>query len=119
MLSILGLPWPLLAVSLLVGACSQTPPAPPTAPGDATIEGVVVSLNTLPMTYDGSAILTLRTDAGERTVQIPARMNMCDAVGLDVALAAEPGQRLRVTGALQGSGAVVPCRSSAHVICRL
>ena len=109
----------LLALSLLVAACSQTPPAPPTAPGDETVEGVVLSIDGEPMTYDGNAVIRLRTADGERTVEIPARTNLCEAVGLDVALSSEPGQRLRVTGARQADGVIVPCASADHVVSRL
>ena len=109
----------LLALSLLVAACSQTPPASPTAPGDETIEGVVLSIDGEPMTYDGNAVLLLRTADGERRVEIPARTNLCEAVGLDVALGSEPGQRLRVTGARQADGAVVPCASATHAVVRV
>ena len=99
---------------LLVAACSSTPPAPA---GTTTVAGEVLSVDLEPMTYDGSAVIMLRTEAGEQRVEIPARTNLCQADGLDIALAAQPGDRLTVTGEQTG-GALVPCADPSHAVRR-
>ena len=86
-------------------------------PSEATVSGEVLSVDLEPMTYDGSAVIMLRTEAGEQRVEIPARTNLCQADGLDIALAAQPGDRLTVTGEQTG-GALVPCADSSHAVRR-
>ena len=82
-----------------------------------TVSGEVVSVDLGPMAADGNAVLVLRTAAGERRVEIPARTNLCRADGLDIALEARPGERLTVTGREVG-GAVVPCADPGHGVRR-
>lgn len=105
-------------LSLVLAACSA-PAGTPVAEGDVRVSGEVVAVDLEPMAYDGNAVLRLATDAGERRVEIPARTNLCDADGLDIALAARPGERLTVVGTESApGGAIVPCRSSSHLVRR-
>lgn len=117
-----------LLLALVLAACTTPPVAespavdalPEAPPGDdVTVAGEVVSVDLEPLAYDGNAVLVLRTDAGERRVEIPARTNLCQADGLGEALDARPGERLTVVGAEPSpGGAIVPCSSAAHRVRR-
>lgn len=102
----------LLTATLLAG-CAHAPAA------GGAIEGRVVSIDTAPWAYDGSG--TLVVDAGTRTLRValPARWNLCKGHGLDSAGTLKPGDRVRVTGAVDADGNVDACTDASAGITRL
>lgn len=109
---------PCLAVlAATLGGCASAPSPSPiaTAPG-ATLEGVIISIDTSPWAYDGNAVIAVDTAAtGRASVELPARWNLCQAAPVDVAALA-PGMRVRVTGTADGEGALVVCQDRAHEV---
>lgn len=86
----------------------------------ATIDGVVMSYDRDPWMVDGDGIMVVDSSAhGRVTVLVPARINLCQARGMDVATSAEPGDRLRVTGEVVGHARISACRSTEHEVARL
>ncbi|MEL6616720.1 MAG: hypothetical protein AAFQ43_13340, partial [Bacteroidota bacterium] len=71
------------------------------------------------LAYDGDAVIEMETDGGEAvTVRVPARMNLCDARGLDLVDDLVPGHRIRVVGERDPDGAIRPCVDASHEIAR-
>ncbi|PAP75318.1 hypothetical protein [Rubrivirga marina] len=122
----------LLALMLLVGCASRTPPpdppvdesAPPAEadeapPSDATrLAGTVLSVDLSPMAADGDARIEVETDRGPRqTIFVAARMNLCEAAGLSLVSDLAPGDRVRVVGdAVEGG--IRPCAGADHLLAR-
>ena len=103
-----------LAACVSLAACTTTPAAPRWTVGQqATVEGQVATVDTTPWTYDGSAVVTLATPAGNVDVQLPARWNLCKAGQVDVA-AMRAGQRVRAVGSVTDDGHVVVCERVEH-----
>ena len=100
---------------LAVSACSS----PPEASGDGALLGTVQSVDLTPMTYDGDAVITMETDAGETVlVNVPARMNLCEATGLALVGELLPGDRIEVMGERREDGSVTPCAQPEHRLAR-
>ena len=100
-----------LPALLLLAACAA-PPDGGTDPG-GVVRGEVVSVDATPLTYDGDALVVVRTDAGERTVRVPARLNLCEAEIADLSTLVL-GVRVEARGETNTDGDVTPCTSSEH-----
>ena len=103
-----------LATLLLVAACATPRGGGP----DPVVRGVVVSVDASALPRDGDAVVVVRTEAGERTVRIPAREARCPADLLD-ATALVVGERVEARGAVGADGSVTPCAETSHYLRRL
>lgn len=103
-----------LCLALSVAACATAPDATPTAGGQSSVEGTIVSIDTQPWAYDGNAIVMVEVPRqGQVAVHLPARWNLCKAPAVDVdALAV--GMHVRATGAPGEPGEVVVCEQASH-----
>lgn len=103
-----------LALTAL-GACSTSPAGAALVVGQqASIEGKVVKVDTTPWTYDGSAVVTVATAAGDVNVQLPARWNLCKAPPPDDVAALKAGDLVQATGEVTGSNEMVVCALPEH-----
>ena len=104
----------------LLAACAAPPDGdPPGADGfdaGATVRGEVVSVDAAPLAYDGDALVVVRTDGGERTVRVPARINLCETDDLVTLDALRPGVRVEARGGVGADGDVTPCASPDHFL---
>lgn len=109
---------PAVVTALLLGACATTPTATPSATlaagQQATVDGTIVSVDTTPWTYDGSAIVKIAADNGQVDVHLPARWNLCKAPPPDDVQSLKAGDRVQATGTVTDEGALVVCESAAH-----
>ncbi len=102
-----------LCIGLLTG-CATASGERPAEGTQASIEGVIVSIDTQPWTYDGSAVIQVETRTrGRVDVRLPARWNLCKAPPVDVEALAV-GQRVRAFGAADTQGGMVVCQDDAH-----
>jgi len=112
------IPCMLSAAALLLGACATTPIATPSATlaagQQATVDGTIVSVDTTPWTYDGSAIVKIASENGQVDVHLPARWNLCKAPPPDDVPALKAGDRVQATGTVTDDGALVVCENAAH-----
>ena len=95
--------------------CASTRSAPALVAGSqATIDGIIASIDTKPWTYDGNAVVLLDTSAhGRVSVQLPARWNLCKAGQVDVA-SMTAGRRARAIGTVTEEGSLVVCERAEH-----
>ncbi len=104
-------------LALLSLGCASTNPQPtsPLAEGSqATVDGIIASIDTQPWTYDGNAAVVLESAANGRvSVQLPARWNLCKAAPVDVA-SLVVGQRAQAIGTVTADGALVVCERAGH-----
>ena len=92
----------------------RSPTSALTSGSQATLEGVIASIDTKPWTYDGNAIVLVDTAThGQVPVQLPARWNLCKAAPVDVA-AMRVGQRVRAVGSVTEDRDVVVCERAEH-----
>ncbi|GAB3730280.1 hypothetical protein GCM10028862_09440 [Luteimonas pelagia] len=115
---------PLLALALaaaLSSGCATTAATDAAAgPGTtATAEGRITSIDRDPWAYDGNAVMAVQTTGGTARVEIPARLNLCDAPGLDAFGTLVVGERIRATGEVGADGAITVCRGTGHALVRL
>lgn len=105
---------PMLACAVLLSGCATGSGTHADAESQGAIEGVIVSIDTKPWTYDGSAVIQIETRTrGRVDVRLPARWNLCKAPPVDVdALAV--GKRVRAVGAADSEGGLVVCQEAAH-----
>lgn len=104
---------PLLVLALLASACGLRPD-PAAQAGPDPLTGTIEAVDLSPMAYDGDAEISLRTDGGEIVeVRVPARMNLCEATGLDLLNVLDVGMTLEVVGERE-NGVVRPCQSAEH-----
>lgn len=104
-----------LAACVSLAACTTTPAAPRWTVGQqATVEGQVATVDTTPWTYDGSAVVTLATPAGNVDVHLPARWNLCKAPPPDEVQALKAGDRVRATGTVSEPHTLVVCEQAEH-----
>jgi len=104
------------ALSALSAACHQRIAAEP-PPAVAAVEGVVARVDRDPWAYDGNAVMDLRTDAGGIVeVQVPARMNLCTAQGLDAFASLAAGARVQVAGEASGPDRITVCTGPTHYL---
>ncbi|MDR7068383.1 hypothetical protein J2X02_001200 [Pseudoxanthomonas japonensis] len=111
----------LLSAALLLGACTttaptSTPSATLAAGQQATVDGTLVSVDTTPWTYDGSAVVKIATDNGQVDVHLPARWNLCKAPPPDDVPSLKAGDRVRATGTVTEDGGLVVCERAEHVL---
>lgn len=109
----------LLSAALLLGACTTTAPtATPSATlaagQQATVDGTIVSVDTTPWTYDGSAVVKIASTNGQVDVHLPARWNLCKAPPPDDVQALKAGDRVQATGTVTDDGALVVCERAEH-----
>lgn len=103
-----------LALAALSG-CSTSPAGTALVVGQqATLEGKVVKVDTTPWTYDGSAVVTLATAAGNVNVQLPARWNLCKAPPPDDVASLKAGDVVQAIGEVTGSNEMVVCALPEH-----
>ena len=101
------------AMACALAGCASVPDASQAADA-ATIEGVIVSIDTQPWTYDGNAVVVVDSQAGGRvSVHLPARWNLCAAPPVDIGALAV-GQRVQASGAVAEAGVIVVCADAAH-----
>ena len=106
-----------LAATVLMAACTTTPPATSTtlaAGQQATVDGSIVSVDTTPWTYDGSAVVRIAGANGEVEVHLPARWNLCKAPPPEDVQALKAGDRVQATGTVSEDGALVVCERAEH-----
>ena len=112
------LPLAALCATALLGACNTTPPASTgatlAAGQQATVDGTIVSVDTTPWTYDGSAIIKIASENGQVDVHLPARWNLCKAPPPDDVQSLKAGDRVQATGTVTEDGALVVCESADH-----
>jgi hypothetical protein len=98
-----------------LGACSTSPTGTALVVGQqASIEGKVVKVDTTPWTYDGSAVVTVATAAGDVNVQLPARWSLCKAPPPDDVASLKAGDGVQATGEVTGSNEMVVCALPEH-----
>ena len=102
-------------LAIAAAGCTTTPSATALLAGSqATIDGIIASIDTKPWTYDGNAVVLLDTSAhGRVSVQLPARWNLCKAGQVDVA-AMTAGRRARAIGTVAEDGSLVVCERAEH-----
>lgn len=106
-----------IAAALMLAACATPPPAasPTLAAGQqATVDGTVVSVDTTPWTYDGSAVVKVAAPNGQVDVHLPARWNLCKAPPPEDVEGLKAGDRVRATGTVTDDGALVVCEQAEH-----
>lgn len=109
----------LLSAALLLGACATTTPPPSpsatlAAGQQATVDGTIVSVDTTPWTYDGSAVVKIASENGQVDVHLPARWNLCKAAPPDDVQSLKAGDRVQATGTVTEDGALVVCERAEH-----
>ena len=106
-----------LATLALTGC--QTPVAADPAVSADTAEGRVVAIDRDPWAYDGNATMQVDTASGPVTVEIPARMNLCPAPGVDAFPDIQVGDRVRARGEVGADGHITVCNGAGHALQRL
>ena len=107
-----------LSLATLTLTACQTPMPADSAARD-TAEGRVVAVDRDPWAYDGNATMQIDTASGPVTVEIPARMNLCPAPGVDTFPDIEVGDRVRARGEVGADGHITVCNGAAHALQRL
>src|SRR5688500_3876524 len=103
------------AAFIALSGCATSPTGGALSVGqEATIEGSVVNVNTDPWAYDGNAVVTISTSAGNVSVQLPARWNLCKAQPLGDIQALKPSDRVQAVGTVTGPGEMVVCGQPEH-----
>lgn len=105
---------PMLVCAALLSSCAAGSGTRADAEPQGSIEGVIVSIDTQPWTYDGSAVIQVETRTrGRVDVRLPARWNLCKAPPVEVEALAV-GKRVRAVGAADPQGGLVVCQEAAH-----
>ena len=106
-----------LAAAVMLAACTTTPTASShtlAAGQQATVTGTLVSVDTTPWTYDGSAVVKIAATNGQVDVHLPARWNLCKAPPPDDVQSLKAGDRVQATGTVTDDGALVVCERAEH-----
>ncbi len=104
----------MLVCTALLSSCAAGSGTHVEAEPQGSIDGVIVSIDTQPWTYDGSAVIQVETRTrGRVDVRLPARWNLCQAPPVDVEALAV-GKRVRAIGAADPQGGLVVCQDAAH-----
>jgi heat shock protein HslJ len=91
-----------------------------TAGQTVNVTGKVLKIDLVPMTYDGPALITLKSQSGTTfTIAVPARIALCAAykannIG-DVSLI-KVGDEFEVRGKVSENGSIIPCESADHYL---
>ena len=111
-----GMQAAVLVVALAAAGCASAPPTSALTSGSqATLEGVIASIDTKPWTYDGNAIVLVDTAThGQVPVQLPARWNLCKAPPPQDVQALKAGDRVRATGTVSEPHTLVVCEHAGH-----
>ena len=106
------------AALLALAACATTPTTGGafTAGEQATVTGSIVSVDTTPWIYDGSAVVKIAAANGQVDVHLPARWNLCKAPPPDDVQSLKAGDRVQATGTVTDDGALVVCENADHVL---
>ncbi len=105
---------PLTLCAALLAGCATASNEHPEAGAQASVEGVIASIDTKPWTCDGSAVIQIDTRMqGRIHVRLPARWNLCRAPPVDMEALAV-GMAVRAIGAADVEGGVVVCQDGAH-----
>lgn len=103
----------MLCAGLASVGCSSVPGGIAAGDGQVSTIGTIVSIDTVPWTYDGNAVIELDTPAhGRMAVKLPARWNLCKAAAVDVEALAT-GIRVIAVGTVDADGMVV-CEREEH-----
>jgi hypothetical protein len=109
----------LTALAALSGCATPAKDGALSVGQEVTVEGNVVSVNTDPWTYDGNAVVTVSTDAGSVSVQLPARWNLCKAQPLGDIQGLKPQDRVQVVGTVTAPGEMVVCAQPQHRLTKM
>lgn len=108
-------PVAMLAASLLLCACASTAGRGLGSTGQqATVTGRIVSVDTAPWTYDGSAVVKIATASGQVDVHLPARWNLCKAPPPDGVQSLKAGDHIQAIGTVGGDGALIVCERAEN-----
>ncbi len=103
----------MLCAGVSSAGCTSVPGTIQATDGQVSTVGTIVSIDTVPWTYDGNAVIELDTPAhGRMAVKLPARWNLCRAAAVDVEALA-PGMRVIAAGTADHDGMVV-CEREEH-----
>ncbi|MFP7722386.1 hypothetical protein [Lysobacter sp. A3-1-A15] len=108
----------LAGMALALTGC-QTPTPSATAGGTATAQGQVTAIDRDPWTFDGNATMQVATGSGAVTVEIPARLNLCHAEGLDAFAGLQVGDRIHAVGQVGADGHITVCHGAGHMLHKL
>lgn len=108
-----------LAALAALSGCATTAKDRALSGQEVAIEGKVASVNTDPWAYDGNAVVTVSTDAGTVSVQLPARWNLCKAQPLDDIQGLKPNDRVQVVGTVTAPGEMVVCAQPQHRLTKM
>ncbi len=102
-------------LTLATFGCASTQPTSSLSEGsEATVNGIIASIDTQPWTYDGNAVVLLDTATlGQVSVQLPARWNLCKAPPVDVG-SLVVGQRAKAVGTVTAEGELLVCEHAEH-----
>jgi hypothetical protein len=109
----------LTVLAALAGCATTTEDSALSVGQEVTVEGNVVSVNTDPWAYDGNAVVTVSTDAGNVSVQLPARWNLCKAQPLGDIQGLKPHDRVQVVGTVTAPGEMVVCAQPQHRLTKM
>ncbi len=92
-----------------------------TAGETATLNGVILAIDTTQAAVDGPLLITLESEQGEvATIAVPSMgQPLCEAYkagNLADAFSLVPGDKLDVRGMVSDSGSIVPCESAEHYL---
>jgi len=108
-----------LSVAAFALAGCQTAAPAVEAGTQTTAEGRVVAIDRDPWAYDGNATMQVDTASGPVTVEIPARLNLCPAPGVDAFPEIEVGDQVRASGEAGTDGHITVCNGTGHALQRL
>ncbi len=99
-----------------ISGCATTAPATSVlmAGQQASIEGKITAIDLTPWTYDGNAVIQIKSDVnGLVSVQLPARWNLCKSPPVNTNVLAV-GRRVRVVGTVGEAGEIGVCERAEH-----
>lgn len=84
------------------------------------VRGTVLSVNGEQVALDGPYVVTIETEDGQATVEVPSMgILLCPAYEAGNLLSIDEiraGEEIEVRGSVSESGAIVPCESADHYI---
>lgn len=108
----------MLVALFVTSACNRSIQSQPiVVDSDATVRGKVLEVDPTPMYVDGDGIVRIETGVGDVIhVMVAARMNLCEAKGLELFGEIEPGDVIEAHGWAFEADRVAPCRSETHYL---